>query len=107
MKNSISQGGGAIDSTDVNRLKFGKFVEGNIHHEFLHQHLIEAIATTLQNYQRNCEIICIDDGSTLAFIEGAKIAEIPVRHHSRRYGQSKYGLDRTFRVIMDLLTIWL
>jgi len=42
----------------------------------------------------------------LAFIEGARITEIPVRHHPRRYGQSKYGLGRTFRVAMDLLTIW-
>jgi glycosyltransferase involved in cell wall biosynthesis len=42
----------------------------------------------------------------LAFIEGGKITEMPVRHHSRRYGRSKYGLDRTFRVLMDLLTIW-
>lgn len=42
----------------------------------------------------------------LAFIEGARITEIPVRHHARRYGQSKYGLDRTFRVIMDLFTIF-
>ncbi len=42
----------------------------------------------------------------LAFIEGARIAEIPVGHHARRYGQSKYGLDRTFRVVMDLLTIF-
>ena len=41
----------------------------------------------------------------LAFIEGAKITEIPVRHYARRYGQSKYGLDRTIRVVMDLLTI--
>jgi glycosyltransferase involved in cell wall biosynthesis len=41
----------------------------------------------------------------LAFIEGARITELPVRHHARRYGSSKYGLDRTFRVIMDLLTI--
>lgn len=41
----------------------------------------------------------------LAFIEGARIAELPVRHHARRYGQSKYGLWRTFRVLMDLLTI--
>jgi glycosyltransferase involved in cell wall biosynthesis len=41
----------------------------------------------------------------LAFIEGAKITEIPVKHHARRFGQSKYGLDRTFRVVMDLLTI--
>ncbi|MEB3357848.1 MAG: glycosyltransferase family 2 protein [Synechococcales bacterium] len=42
----------------------------------------------------------------LAFIEGARIAEIPVRHHARRFGQSKYGLGRTFRVVMDLLTIF-
>ena len=42
----------------------------------------------------------------LAFIEGAKITEIPVKHHPRQYGSSKYGLGRTFRVLMDLLTIW-
>jgi dolichol-phosphate mannosyltransferase len=42
----------------------------------------------------------------LAFIEGARIAEIPVRHHARRYGRSKYGLGRTFRVLMDLLTLF-
>ena len=41
----------------------------------------------------------------LAFIEGAKVTELPVRHHPRRFGKSKYGLDRTFRVLMDLLTI--
>ena len=42
----------------------------------------------------------------LAFIEGARITEIPVQHHARRFGKSKYGLDRTFRVIMDLMTVW-
>ena len=42
----------------------------------------------------------------LAFIEGARIAELPVRHHARQFGRSKYGLWRTFRVLMDLLTIW-
>lgn len=42
----------------------------------------------------------------LAYIEGAKITEIPVNHHARRFGKSKYGLDRTFRVIMDLLTVF-
>jgi glycosyltransferase involved in cell wall biosynthesis len=41
----------------------------------------------------------------LAYIEGARITEMPVRHHARRFGQSKYGLSRTFRVLMDLLTI--
>lgn len=42
----------------------------------------------------------------LAFIEGARITEMPVRHHARRFGHSKYGLGRTFRVLMDLFTIF-
>jgi glycosyltransferase involved in cell wall biosynthesis len=41
----------------------------------------------------------------LAFIEGARITERVVTHHPRRFGHSKYGIDRTFRVVMDLLTI--
>ncbi|MDZ8185327.1 MAG: glycosyltransferase family 2 protein [Nostoc sp. ChiSLP02] len=41
----------------------------------------------------------------LAYIEGARITEMPVRHHPRRFGRSKYGIWRTFRVLMDLLTI--
>jgi glycosyltransferase involved in cell wall biosynthesis len=41
----------------------------------------------------------------LAFIEGARITEVKVQHHARRFGRSKYGLDRTFRVLMDLLTV--
>lgn len=40
-----------------------------------------------------------------AATSGAKITEIPVRHHARRFGSSKYGLSRTWRVILDLLTI--
>ncbi|CAB1369235.1 glycosyltransferase family 2 protein [Denitratisoma oestradiolicum] len=39
----------------------------------------------------------------LAFEAGAKIMEVPVRHHARTKGVSKYGIDRTFRVILDLL----
>ena len=42
----------------------------------------------------------------LAKIEGAKIKEVKVNHRSRKYGSSKYGIDRTFRVLMDLLTVW-
>ena len=42
----------------------------------------------------------------LANIEGAIIKEIKVNHRSRQYGSSKYGIDRTFRVLMDLLTVW-
>ena len=36
---------------------------------------------------------------------GAKIIEVPVRHHPRRAGVSKYKLDRTFRVFLDLILI--
>jgi len=42
----------------------------------------------------------------LAFIEGARITEVKVNHRARQYGTSKYGIDRTFRVLMDLLTVW-
>ena len=42
----------------------------------------------------------------LASIEGARIDEIKVNHRPRQFGHSKYGIDRTFRVLMDLLTIW-
>jgi len=42
----------------------------------------------------------------LANIEGAKIKEIKVNHRNRQYGESKYGIDRTFRVLMDLFTVW-
>lgn len=36
---------------------------------------------------------------------GARVAEIPVRHHRRRYGKSKYGMQRTIKVLLDLITI--
>ena len=36
---------------------------------------------------------------------GARIAEIPVRHHARTRGKSKYGLSRVGRVLVDLLTV--
>ncbi|MCA8966226.1 MAG: glycosyltransferase family 2 protein [Planctomycetes bacterium] len=36
---------------------------------------------------------------------GARITEVPVRHHARRAGQSKYGLGRIFRVLADLVGI--
>lgn len=36
---------------------------------------------------------------------GARITEIPVLHHPRRHGQSKYGLERTIKVLLDLVVI--
>ncbi len=39
----------------------------------------------------------------LAHLEGARITQVPVKHHARQFGQSKYGLGRTFKVMSDLL----
>ena len=36
---------------------------------------------------------------------GAKILEVPVRHHSRKFGASKYGLERTLKVVLDLMAV--
>ncbi|MDH3735200.1 MAG: glycosyltransferase family 2 protein [Gemmatimonadota bacterium] len=36
---------------------------------------------------------------------GAQIAQIPVRHHGRRFGTSKYGLSRVWKVLADLMTV--
>ncbi|MBN2492817.1 MAG: glycosyltransferase family 2 protein [Planctomycetes bacterium] len=36
---------------------------------------------------------------------GARVSEIPVRHHPRRFGASKYGIGRTLRVLFDLVTL--
>ena len=40
-----------------------------------------------------------------AYAVGAKITEVPVRHHPRKYGKTKYGLERTAKVILDLFTV--
>jgi glycosyltransferase involved in cell wall biosynthesis len=37
--------------------------------------------------------------------QGARVAEIPVEHHPRRAGHSSYGLDRTLKVILDLIVV--
>ncbi len=36
---------------------------------------------------------------------GGKVTEIPVTHHPRLYGESNYGLNRTFKVILDLIVV--
>lgn len=36
---------------------------------------------------------------------GARITELPVRHHPRKFGVAKYGLDRTLKVVLDLFTV--
>jgi glycosyltransferase involved in cell wall biosynthesis len=37
--------------------------------------------------------------------QGARVTEIPVTHHPRIHGTSKYGLERTFKVILDLIVV--
>jgi glycosyltransferase involved in cell wall biosynthesis len=41
----------------------------------------------------------------LASQVGARVTEIPVKHHPRIYGKSKYGISRTMRVVLDLMTV--
>ena len=38
-------------------------------------------------------------------LSGATVAEIKVRHHARQFGESKYGLSRIYKVLMDLMSI--
>lgn len=41
----------------------------------------------------------------MASMAGPRLAEIKVRHHARRFGQSKYGLSRIYKVLLDLAVI--
>lgn len=41
----------------------------------------------------------------LAHARGAKCVEVETRHHARQFGTTKYGIGRTFRVILDLITV--
>jgi glycosyltransferase involved in cell wall biosynthesis len=41
----------------------------------------------------------------MASVVGPRISEVKVRHHARRFGQSKYGLSRIYRVLLDLLIV--
>ena len=41
----------------------------------------------------------------LAKVQGARITQVEVKHHKRIHGKSKYGINRTFRVMADLITI--
>jgi hypothetical protein len=41
----------------------------------------------------------------MASIAGPRLAEVKVRHHPRQYGQSKYGLSRVYKVLLDLVTV--
>lgn len=40
-----------------------------------------------------------------AYSVGARMTEMPVQHHARKYGKTKYGLTRTLKVVLDLFTV--
>ncbi len=42
----------------------------------------------------------------LAAQVGAAVTEVPVNHRAREFGRSKYGIGRTVRVVLDLITVW-
>ncbi len=41
----------------------------------------------------------------LAFLEGAQIKQVPIKHHARHAGVSKYGLERVFKVVADMMLL--
>lgn len=41
----------------------------------------------------------------LAYLEGAQIKQVPVKHHARHAGKSKYGLERVFKVVADMMLL--
>lgn len=59
------------------------------------------IATELQLYGEMHRFIPI-----LAHLQGARCCEVVTNHRPRIHGRTKYGINRTFRVILDLLTVW-
>jgi len=66
---------------------------------------------TLKAYRRKCIKGVRLYGEMHRFIPiyaswmGARIAEMPVRHHSRQHGKSKYGLERVAKVMLDLMVV--
>jgi len=66
---------------------------------------------SLKAYRANCirTLDCYGEMHrffpALASMTGANVAELPVRHHSRQFGTSKYGFNRIFKVFSDIFSI--
>lgn len=60
----------------------------------------KAIAKDLNLYGEMHRFITL-----LAFLEGAQIKQVPVKHHARHSGVSKYGLERVFKVVADMMLL--
>ena len=72
---------------------------------------IHDLGCTLKAYQREVLEDVVLYGEMHRFIPiyaswaGGRVAELEVNHRARQYGSSKYGLSRTFKVVLDLLTV--
>jgi len=60
----------------------------------------KAIAKDLNLYGEMHRFITL-----LAHLEGAQIKQVPVKHHARHAGVSKYGLERVFKVVADMMLL--
>jgi dolichol-phosphate mannosyltransferase len=77
----------------------------------LHDDIVD-VGCSLRAYRRHClESIKLYNGMhrflpVLLQIEGYRIGQVPVRHHPRQHGQSKYNVrNRAWRALMDLLAV--
>ena len=97
-------------------------------HDKLSKKLFSRLANKLRNYlirdpihDSGCSLKafkreCFDDidlyGEMHRYIpallgwKGFRIGEVKVRHYSRKFGKTKYGLKRVFRGFMDLINVW-
>lgn len=87
--------------------KFANFVQGNVFRSHLHD-----ISCTLRVYTRETikDLPLKRKGAHrfipyLLIIKGKKISEVKINHLPRRYGRTKYGFDRSFKVAYDFLTL--
>jgi dolichol-phosphate mannosyltransferase len=83
----------------------------NLRRRVLHDDIID-VGCSLRAYRRQClASIKLYNGMhrflpVLLQIEGFRIVQVPVRHHPRQYGQSKYNVrNRAWRALMDLLAV--
>src|SRR3569832_2058343 len=89
--------------------------------------LVTQVHEALADYRHPWELVLVNDGSSdnteqqmrlaaemhrfipawmAASTAPRRIKDEAVRHHARQYGQSKYGIGRTFRVVLDLLVVY-
>lgn len=83
----------------------------HVRRRVLHDDIVD-VGCSLRAYRRHClDAIKLYNGMhrflpVLLQLEGFRIGQVPVRHHPRQYGQSKYNVrNRAWRALMDLLAV--